>query len=79
MEIPQTKYQSPLYVSVNKPSLVIYRSLKTMLECGRVYKSECGKWFLSSEYLNDWEPVEVFHKYSGFITLNTLHKLHNNK
>jgi hypothetical protein len=66
-------YQSPLLITENLPSLVMYVDPKTKCEVGRVYKSEDGRWYLSSVYLNNWSATEVFAKYQGFLFLNKLH------
>ena len=66
-------YQSPLLITENFPSIVTYADSKTKCEVGRVYKSEDGRWYLSSVYLNNWSATEVFAKYKGFLFLNALH------
>ena len=66
-------YQSPLLITENLPSLVMYADSKTKCEVGRVYKAEDGRWYLSSVYLNNWSATEVFAKYRGFLFLNALH------
>ena len=66
-------YQSPLLITENLPSLVMYADSQTKCEVGRVYKSEDGRWYLSSVYLNNWSATEVFAKYKGFLFLNRLH------
>ena len=66
-------YQSPLLITENLPSIVMYADSKTKCEVGRVYKSEDDRWYLSSVYLNNWSATEVFAKYKGFLFLNRLH------
>jgi hypothetical protein len=66
-------YQSPLLITENLPSLVMYADSKTKCEVGRVYKAEDGRWYLSSAYLNNWSATEVFAKYQGFLFLQKLH------
>jgi hypothetical protein len=66
-------YQSPLLITENLPSLVMYADSKTKCEVGRVYKTDDGRWYLSSVYLNNWSATEVFAKYKGFLFLNALH------
>ena len=68
--------QSPLLITENLPSLVMYADIKTKCEVGRVYKSEDGRWYLSSVYLNNWSATEVFAKYQGFLFLQKLHANH---
>ena len=70
-------YQSPLLIIENLPSLVMYADSDTKCEVGRVYKADDGHWYLSSIYLNDWNPTEVFAKYKGFLFLNALHSKRN--
>jgi hypothetical protein len=66
-------YRSPLLITENLPSLVMYADSNTRCEVGRVYKTEDGRWYLSTVYLNDRNPIEVFAKYKGFLFLNALH------
>jgi hypothetical protein len=66
-------YQSPLYITENLPSVVIYADIKTKCEVGTVYKANDGRWYLSTVYLNNRNPIEVFAKYKGFLFLNKLH------
>ena len=66
-------YQSPLLITENLPSLVMYADIKTKCEVGRVYKADDGRWYLSSVYLHNWNPIEVFAKYKGFLFLHKLH------
>lgn len=70
-------YQSPLLITENLPSLVMYADSDTKCEVGRVYKADDGHWYLSSIYLNDWNPTEVFAKYKGFLFLSALHSKRN--
>lgn len=69
-------YQSPLLITENLPSLVMYADSKTRCEVGRVYKAEDDRWYLSSVYLHNWNPIEVFAKYKGFLFLQKLHANH---
>ena len=66
-------YQSPLRIAENFPSLVMYTDTETTREVGRVYKTDDGRWYLSTVYTNNWSPIEVFAKYEGFLLLNALH------
>ena len=70
-------YQSPLRIVESLPSLVMYTDAKTSCEVGRVYKADDGRWYLSTGYLNNWNPIEVFAKYKGFLFLNRLHSDRN--
>jgi hypothetical protein len=70
-------YQSPLLITENLPSLVMYADSNTKCEVGRVYKAEDDRWYLSTIYLNNRNPIEVFAKYKGFLFLNALHSKRN--
>ena len=70
-------YQSPLRLSERFPSVVMYVDSRTGSDVGRVYKAEDDRWYLSSVYLNNWNPIEVFAKYKGFLFLNALHSKRN--
>ena len=70
-------YQSPLRIAENLPSLVTYKDTETTCEVGRVYKADDGRWYLSTVYINNWNPIEVFAKYKGFLFLNRLHSDRN--
>lgn len=76
MKIQPMPYQSPLLITENLPSLVLYADSKTKCEVGRVYKAEDNRWYLSTVYLNNRNPIEVFAKYKGFLFLNKLHSNH---
>lgn len=67
-------YQSPILVDENYPSVVTYKCARTMNPIGKVYKTQDGRWWLSSCYFQHWQPVEVFSKIEGFFLLNNLHK-----
>jgi hypothetical protein len=70
-------YQSPLLITENLPSFVRYADSNTKCEVGTVYKTEDGRWYLSTVYLNNWNPIEVFAKYKGFLFLSRLHSDRN--
>jgi hypothetical protein len=70
-------YQSPLSIVENWPSIVIYADSKTNHQVGVVYKAGDDRWYLSSVYLKNWNPIEVFAKYAGFLFLNSLHSKRN--
>ena len=76
MKTQPMPYQSPLLITENLPSLVLYADSKTKCEVGRVYKAEDNRWYLSTVYLNNRNPIEVFAKYKGFLFLNKLHSNH---
>jgi hypothetical protein len=70
-------YQSPILVDENYPSVVTYKCARTLNPIGKVYKTADGRWWLSSCYLQHWQPVEVFSKIEGFFLLNNLYKQKN--
>ena len=70
-------YISPLRIDENYPSLVHYVCSKTGDKVGRVYRTSDGRWYLSTKYVENWGPLEVFAKYQGFLFLNELHKRHH--
>ena len=72
-------YQSTLLITENLPSVVMYADTQTKCEVGRVYKTEDGHWYLSTVYLNNRNPIEVFAKYKGFLFLNKLHSEHGQR
>jgi hypothetical protein len=69
-------YQSPLRITENLPSLVIYVDNKTSSEVGRVYRTSDDRWYLSTVYINNRNPIEVFAKYKAFLFLQKLHANH---
>ena len=71
------EYQSPLSIVENWPSIVIYADSKTKHQVGVVYKAGDDRWYLSSVYLKNWNPIEVFAKYAGFLFLRALHSKRN--
>jgi hypothetical protein len=71
------EYQSPILIDENFPSVVTYKCARTLQSIGKVYKTEDGRWWLATCYLNHWQPVEVFSKIEGFLFLNNLYKQNN--
>ena len=68
------EYQSPLLIDENHPSVVTYKCAKTRVLVGKVYKTADGRWWLTTPFWNNWNPVEVFSKIEGFLLLNNLFK-----
>ena len=68
------EYQSPLLIDENHPSVVTYKCAKTRVLVGKVYKTPDGRWWLTTPFWNNWNPVEVFSKIEGFLLLNNLFK-----
>ena len=68
------EYQSPLLIDENHPSVVTYKCAKTRVLVGKVYKTQDGRWWLTTPFWNNWNPVEVFSKIEGFLLLNNLFK-----
>ena len=73
----RVEYQSPILIDENFPSIVTYKCAKTLQLIGKVYKTEDGRWWLATCFLQHWQPVEVFSKIEGFLFLNSLHKQHH--
>jgi hypothetical protein len=73
----KVEYQSPILIDENFPSVVTYKCARTLQSIGKVYKTEDGRWWLATCYLNHWTPVEVFSKIEGFFFLNNLYKQNN--
>jgi len=69
----KAEYQSPLLVDKCYPSVVTYKCGLTREYVGKVYRSDDGRWWLTTIFYNRI-PVEVFNKIEGFFLLNTLHK-----
>ena len=73
----KVEYQSPILIDENFPSIVTYKCARTLQSIGKVYKTEDGRWWLATCFLNHWQPVEVFSKIEGFLFLNNLYKQNN--
>jgi hypothetical protein len=67
-----TVYRSPLRVLTQAPSFVTYVDALSGEKIGKVYQRE-GKWYLTATY-TEWQTLEVFAKYEGFLLLSNLHK-----
>lgn len=68
-----TVYRSPLRVLTQAPSIVIYADALSNETIGKVYQKD-GKWYVSTLYIGNGQPLEVFAKYEGFLLLSNLHK-----
>ena len=66
-------YRSPLRVLTQAPSIVIYADALSNDMVGKVYQKD-GKWYTSTLYISNGQPLEVFTKYEGFLLLSNLHK-----
>ena len=70
----KVEYQSPLLVDECWPSVVSYKCGVTREYVGKVYKTQDGKWWLTTIFFAHGTPIEVFSKIEGFFLLNNLHK-----
>jgi hypothetical protein len=70
----KVEYQSPLLVDECYPTAVTYKCAVTRKYVGKVYRSDDGRWWLTSVFFANGVPVEVFSKIEGFFLLNNLHK-----
>jgi hypothetical protein len=66
-------YQSPLWIVSSNDDEVIYAEKPGGGPIARVYKKD-GTWYLTTAYLQHWQPVPTFSKYEGFLLLLNLHK-----
>lgn len=75
MSVEHSSYKSPLK-SFSHPNgdETFYTCSRTKQRLGRVYKTGEGKWYLATRYIGNWQPIEVFTKYKGFLFLNELHR-----
>jgi len=65
------EYQSPLWIVSSCETEVVYAESYQGTTIARVYQKD-GEWYLSTAYLNHWQPVPVFSKYGGFLFLMRL-------
>jgi len=73
------EYQSPLLIDTNLPTVVTYKCAITQVMVGKVYKTADGRWWLASCFVKHWTPIEVFSKIEGFLLLNRLFKIDQEK
>jgi hypothetical protein len=66
-------YQSPLWIVSSNDDEVIYAEKPGGGPIARVYKKD-GAWYLTTAYLQHWQPVPTISKYDGFLFLLQLHK-----
>jgi hypothetical protein len=65
------EYQSSLWIVSACETEVVYSDSYQGAPIARVYKKD-GEWYLSTAYLNHWQPVPSFSKYGGFLFLMRL-------
>lgn len=66
-------YQSPLWIVSHNDTEIIYAEKQDGGPIARVYKKD-DEWYLTTAYLNHWQPVPTFSKYEGFLLLLNLRK-----
>ncbi len=69
----EVSYQSPLWIVSNSETEIVYAEVPEGIPVGKVYLKD-NDWYLSTSYLNHWQPVPTFSKYEGFLFLLTLKK-----
>jgi hypothetical protein len=69
-------YQSPLWIVSSNDDEVIYAEKPGGGPIARVYRKG-GEWYLTTAYLQHWQPVPAFSKYEGFLLLLNLRKQNN--
>jgi hypothetical protein len=67
------EYQSPLWIVSSKEDEIIYAEEPEGAPIARVYKKG-DDWYLTTAYLQHWQPVPTFSKYEGFLLLLNLYK-----
>ena len=68
-------YQSPLWIVSSTEDEIVYAEKHEGGPIARVYKKD-GDWYLTTAYLQHWQPVPTFSKYEGFLLLLNLKKQH---
>ena len=66
-------YNSSLWIVSSNEDEIIYADKPEGGPIARVYKKD-GDWFLTTAYLQHWQPVPAFSKYEGFLLLLNLRK-----
>lgn len=69
-------YQSPLWIISHNENEILYAESRDSGLIARVYRKG-DEWYLTTAYLNHWQPVPTFSKYEGFLLLLNLYKHHN--
>jgi hypothetical protein len=69
-------YQSPLWIVSHNETEIIYAEKQDGGPIARVYKKD-DEWYLTTAYLNHWQPVPTFSKYEGFLLLLNIQKHRN--
>lgn len=71
----KVNYQSPLWIVSSSDTEVIYAKEPNGVPVAKVYLKG-DEWYLSTSYLQHWQPVPTFSKYEGFLLLLNLKKQH---
>jgi len=69
-------YQSPLWIVSHNDTEIIYAEKQGGGPIARVYKKD-DEWYLTTAYLNHWQPIPTFSKYEGFLLLLNIYKNRN--
>lgn len=69
----RVEYQSPLWIVSHNETEIIYAEKQDGGPIARVYKKD-DEWYLTTAYLNHWQPVPTFSKYEGFLLLLNIYK-----
>ena len=67
------EYQSPLWIVSSTEDEIVYAEKPEGGPIARVYKKG-DDWYLTTAYLQHWQPVPTFSKYEGFLLLLNLRK-----
>ncbi len=71
----KVNYQSPLWIISSSETEVVYSEEPNGVPVAKVYRKG-DEWYLSTAYLQHWQPVPTFSKYEGFLLLLNLKKQH---
>jgi hypothetical protein len=69
------EFQSPLWIVSHNDTEIVYSEKPESGPIARVYKKD-DEWYLTTAYLNHWQPIPTFSKYGGFLLLLNLKKQH---
>lgn len=69
-------YQSPLWITSHSETEIVYAEEVGGSPIARVYKKD-DNWYLSTAYLQHWQPVATLSKYEGFLLLLNIYKNRN--
>jgi hypothetical protein len=73
VEYDEVSYQSSLWIVSSSETEIVYAEVPQGVPVGKVYLKG-DEWYLSTSYLQHWQPVPTFSKYEGFLLLLNLKK-----